>query len=245
MDGETPLNTEPSAAVEPPAEEAAPTASPAPEAAARPSALRRFLRAPIELRSYANLLFLALAFPTGLGYFIFLSVGLSLGLGLAIVWIGLPILALVLAVSFGLAAVERQLAIRLLGAQVPPMLPAPAPAETGVWRRVRAFLSNPVTWKGMGYLAIKLPLGLASFVALVVSLAVAGSLLATPFAYPWVPIYILDRPVDSFGLALALAGAGAALALVSLNLLNLLAAGWRELARTLLGSRRFAAAPAR
>ena len=100
-----------------------------------------------------------------------------------------------LAVSFGLAALERQLAIRLLGAEVPPMLPAPAPAEVGVWRRLRAFLANPVTWKGMGYLAIKFPLGLASFVLLVVSLAVAGALLATPFAYRWVPIYFLDRPV--------------------------------------------------
>ncbi len=219
--------------------------APATPAAPAPSrqALRRFLRAPIELRSYGNLLFLALAFPTGLAYFIFLSVGLSVGLGLSIVWIGLPILGLVLASSFGLSALERQLAIRLLGAEVPPMLPAPAPAEPGVWRRIRAFLANPVTWKGMGYLAIKFPLGLASFVLLVVSLAVAGALLATPFTYPWVPIYFLDRPVDNVWLALLLAVAGAALALVSFNLLNLLAAGWRELARVLLGSRRFAAAP--
>jgi hypothetical protein len=213
----------------------------------RRGALRRFLRAPIELRSYGNLLFLALAFPTGLAYFVFLAVGLPLGLGLAIVWIGLPILALVLALSFGLAALERQLAIRLLGAEVPPMLPAPAPSpsEVSVWRRLRELLANPVTWKGMGYLAIKFPLGLATFVLLVTSLSVAGALLATPFVYPWVPIYLLDRPVDSLGLALALAALGAVLVLVSLNLFNLVAAGWRELARTLLGSPRFAAAPAR
>jgi len=230
VDSEAPVHIEAPADAEPPA--------------APRGALRRFLRAPIELRSYANLLFLALAFPTGLAYFVFLAVGLALGLGLSIVWIGLPILGLVLAVSFGLAALERQLAIRLLGAEVPPMLPAPAPAEVGVWRRLRAFLANPVTWKWMGYLAIKFPLGLASFVLLVVSLAVAGALLATPFAYRWVPIYFLDRPVDSVWLALALAVVGAALALVSLNLLNLLAAGWRELARTLLGSRRFAPAAA-
>ena len=113
----------------------------------QPGALARFLRAPIEARSYGNLLYLALAFPTGLAYFVFLAVGLALGLGLSIVWIGLPILGLVLAVSFGLAALERQLAIRLLGAEVPPMLPAPAAAEVGVWRRLRAFLANPVTWK--------------------------------------------------------------------------------------------------
>ena len=51
-------------------------------AAPRRSPLIRFLRAPIEARSYTNLLFLALAFPLGLAYFIFLTVGLALGVGL-------------------------------------------------------------------------------------------------------------------------------------------------------------------
>lgn len=209
----------------------------------QPGALVRFLRAPIEPRTYGNLLYLALAFPTGLAYFVFLAVGLSVGLGLTIVWVGLPLLALVLTVSFGLAALERQLAIRLLGAQVPPMVPAPA-AGANVWRRVRDFLGNPVTWKGMGYLAVKFPLGLASFVVLVTLGSIAGGLLATPFLYSWVPIQVFDRTLDSLPLALVMAAVGAALALMSLNVFNLLAAGWRELARTLLGSPRFAAPPA-
>ncbi len=206
----------------------------------RPGALARFLRAPIEPRSYGNLLYLALAFPTGLAYFVFLAVGLSLGAGLAIVWIGLPILGLVLAMSFGLAALERQLAIHLLGAEVPPMAPPPTAGAT-VWQRVRAFLANPVTWKGMGYLAVKLPFGLVSFVLLVTLVSVAGALLATPFVYPWAPIEISGWAVDSLGPALACGLLGAALALVSINLFNLLAAGWRELASRLLGSPRFAA----
>jgi hypothetical protein len=210
-------------------------------------ALARFLRAPIEARSYGNLLFLALAFPTGLAYFVFLSVGLSLGLGLTIVWVGLPILALVVGLSFALAALERQLAIHLLGARVPPMAPTPPPdpaVRAGAWQRFREFLANPVTWKGMGYLAVKFPLGLLSFVVLVTLVALAGAFLAAPFLYTWEPIYLFDRPVDNLGAALACALVGAVLALVSLNLFNLLAAGWRELARALLGSPRFAAANA-
>jgi hypothetical protein len=207
----------------------------------RRGALLRFLRAPIEPRSYGNLLYLALAFPCGLAYFIFLAVGLSVGLGLTIVWVGLPILALVLAISFGLAAVERQLAIHLLGARVPPMA-LPAVAGATPWQRARGFLSNPVTWKGMGYLAVKFPLGLASFVLVVTLGSAAGALLSTPFLYTWLPIDFFDRPVDNLGLALACGIAGAVLALVSLNLFNLLAAGWRQLARTLLGSARHAQA---
>jgi len=203
-------------------------------------AVARFLRAPIEARSYGNLLYLALAFPTGLAYFVFLAVGLSVGLGLTIIWVGLPILALVVGTSFGLAALERQLAIHLLGARVPPMAPAPH-ADASAWQRFREFLANPVTWKGMGYLAVKFPLGLVSFVVVVTLLSIAGALLAAPFIYSWEPLYLFDGPVDSLGPALACALVGAVVALISLNLFNLLAAGWRELARVLLGSARFAA----
>ena len=64
----------------------------------------RFFTAPVEVRTYTNLFYLALAFPLGLFYFIFLLTGLALGFGLTIIWIGLPILAVVLAASWGMAA---------------------------------------------------------------------------------------------------------------------------------------------
>src|SRR5262245_45064257 len=93
----------------------------------RDTAIGRFLTAPVRARSYANLLFLALAFPLGLAYFVFLAVGWSVGLGLTVVWVGLPILAAVVLGSFALSMFERQLAIHLLGAEVPPMSPAAPP----------------------------------------------------------------------------------------------------------------------
>ena len=136
----------------------------------RHTPIGRFLYAPVEPRSYANLLFLGLAFPLGLLYFVFLIVGLSLGFGLLILWIGVPVLALVMAGSWLFAAMERQLAIHLLGAKVPPMSPQSASSSApagNLWRRLTAVLANPVTWKGMGYLAIKFPLGLATFVVAV------------------------------------------------------------------------------
>src|SRR6185295_8476246 len=125
----------------------------------RSTPLGRFLCAPFELRSYANLLYLALAFPLGLAYFVFLVVGLSVGLGTVIIWVGVPILAAVLAGSFAFSMFERELAIRLLGAEVPPMTPATGGPQS-VSQRIKAFLKNPVTWKGLGYLAVKFPLGL-------------------------------------------------------------------------------------
>lgn len=209
-----------------------------------PDALVQFFRAPFRLRTYTNLLYLALAFPMGLFYFIFLTVGLSVGAGLTLVWIGIPILALVLTLSWGLAALERQMAIHALGADVPPMTP-PASTETRtVWQQVKAFFANPVTWKGMAFLALKLPLGMVSFVAIVGLLATSSALLLAPFAWQY-GVFEVDFGygyVDSLGAAWMCSLFGLGLLFVSLNLLNGLAAVWRWTATFLLGSERFAPA---
>jgi hypothetical protein len=212
-------------------------------------ALAYFFKAPIRWRTYTNLLYLALAFPMGLFYFVFLSVGLALGYGLTIIWVGFPILALVFAGSWWMSALERRLAIGLLGADVPPMAPPPSATVVGFWRRLRTFLSNPVTWKGMGYLLMKLPIGVVSFIALVTALSVSLSLLLVPVLWPWTDV-TFDFDIDfgvwqpsTFAGSLICGLAGAFLLLLSLNLLNGLAFALRQLATTMLGSRRYTAAP--
>jgi hypothetical protein len=218
--------------------------SPAP----RRNPVVRFFHAPLEARSYTNLVFLALAFPLGLAYFVFLITGFAVGLGLTLIWIGLPILALVFAGAWGMTALERQLAIHLLGAEVPPMTPpAPAaPAPRGFWRTVADFLGNPVTWKGLGYLLIKFPLGIVTFVATVFLLAVSGAFLSAPFLYP-LGLFQIDGVVwrvDGPGAAVLCGLLGVLFALVSLHLLNGLAWVWRNLAKAMLGSPRHAVMPA-
>jgi len=210
-------------------------------APARGGLLIRFLRAPLELRSYSNLLFLALAFPLGLAYFVFLSTGLTLGIGLTLIWIGLPLLALVFAVSWALMALERQLAIHLLGAAVPPMAPPPPAVPRGFWRTISDFLGNPVTWKGMGYLLIKLPLGIVSFVLTVFLVSLSLALLLTPVLYPLGTLDIDGAvwTVDTPGQALLCGLIGLVIAFLSLHALNGVAAVWRVLASSMLGSRRF------
>ena len=222
---------------------------------ALPHVLRQFFGAPFRTRTYTNLLYLLLAMPLGLAYFVFLSVGLALGFGLTLVWIGLPILALVFAGSWAFAAFERQAAIHLLGAEVPPMSPitpmipsADAGTRT-VWQRAGDFFGNPVTWKGMGFLLLKLPLGIVSFVATVALLSVSAAFLLAP-----VLSFVSDRGLiqidglviqpDSLLGAWGCALLGLGLLLVSLNLLNALALVWRGTAALLLGSDRFAAAAA-
>lgn len=220
--------------------------------------LLRFFLAPFRLRTYTNLLYLLLAFPLGLAYFIFLSVGLAVGFGLTLIWIGVPLLALVFAGSWAFAAFERQAAILLLGAEVPPMAPMapiappashPGAAARTVWQRAGDFFGNPVTWKGMGFLLIKLPLGMVSFVAIVGLLSVSASFLLAPAAALLGEWGVLD--VEGLVIELSsVAGAwtcallGILLTVLSLNLLNALALVWRATATLLLGSDQFAAPPA-
>jgi Putative sensor len=203
--------------------------------------LLRFLRAPFELRTYTNLAYLLLAFPLGLGYFLFLALGLSLGFGLAVIWVGLPLLLLVLLGSWVFAAFERQLALGLLGAEIPPMS-QPAREPRSVAGRLGDLLSNPVTWKGMGFLLLKFPLGVVSFVATTVLLSVSVALTLVPLLYYWQPADIYaDFYEATPGQALLCGLVGLLLGWTSIQLLNGLAWLWKILATVTLGSERFAA----
>ena len=215
-----------------------------------PDVLMQLFGAPFRLRTYTNLLYLMLALPLGVAYFVFLAAGLAAGFGLTLVWIGIPLLALVFAGSWAFAAFERQMAIHLLGAEVPPMIPLILPAPDGEARsalqRAGDFFGNPGTWKGMGFLLLKFPLGLVSFVATVTLLSTSAAFLLAPVAWYWgvfdIDVEGLALRVDSLGGAWGCALLGLGMLFLSLNLLNALARVWRGTATLLLGSDRFAAA---
>lgn len=214
---------------------------PAEPAEERLNGLVRFFTAPVEVRSYTNLFYLLLSFPLGVFYFTFLVTGLATGFALTLIWIGLPILALVFAASFGMAALERRLAIHLLGARVPPMSPPPAAGPQTIWQTIQEFLSNPVTWKGMGYLFLKFPLGILSFVVTITLLSVSAGLLLAPAAYAWGEINLVFWDVDSYFESFLISAVGVLFLFLSINLLNGLALVWREFAEVMLGSRQFEA----
>jgi hypothetical protein len=212
--------------------------------------LNSFFGVVIRPQSYLNALYLLLAFPLGLFYFIFLVVGLSLGVSLAIVWIGLVILVAVFAAWYGLAAFERQMAIWLLREEIPPMV-RPDVAERSssmtLWQKFTSALTNSVTWKGLFYLAAKFPLGILSFVVLVTLLSTSAALVAAPFYYMYVnvpanvmlnntiytnSVWYIDTPFEA-----ALASiVGLLLLVVSLHVFNGLAWFSGKFARVMLGN---------
>jgi len=197
--------------------------------------MKKYFGVVSKSQSYLNLLYLMLSCPLGIFYFIFIVSGISIGLGLSIVVVGLIILAGVLAISWGMIVFERKLAISLLRIEIPPMsIPDKVPA--GNLEKVKAFLINPVTWKGLLYLLCRLPLGIINFTAVITIAAVLIALVAAPFAYQWATYDLGFTQIQSLSEALLLCIAGLIVTPAGLHLLNFLARLQAEFARIMLGT---------
>jgi putative effector of murein hydrolase LrgA (UPF0299 family) len=153
--------------------------------------IRRSLGTPLRVQTYKNLLYLALAFPLGLVYFVGLVFGVALGIGLLITWIGLPILPMTLFAATAVAGLEAVLARYLGGANasIPTFL-----AEfdisgglvfsgNGFVDAVTRLVTARTTWTSVIIVLVKFGVGLLSLVALTVSGAVTGAFLAARFIY--------------------------------------------------------------
>jgi hypothetical protein len=208
------------------------------------AALRQVVGAPFRGQTYRNLLYLVLAFPLGLGYFVGLVTGGALGVGLLITLVGLPILLVTLSATTLAASLEAWLATHLVGveASVPAVLRESTLDEglvlpgDGFLDAVRHLVTAPSTWTSVLLVLSKFAFGIASFVALVTTGAVTATLVAAPLVYdsatvnlglmreatvgtysvgPWI--------IDTLPEALVVAAGGVVVGVLALNLLNLLA----------------------
>lgn len=227
--------------------------------------VRSVAGAPIRLQTYRNLVYLALAFPLGLAYFVFLAVGLGVSAGFTVLLVGIPMFLSMLVLCIGLAVVERKLTAGLLGVDISP--PEWSVVENrGVVGRLTGLLTDLDTWKALLYLGSKFVFGLASLVVTMTLLATSWALIATPLYYsrpgvrvglllaeplryplslslPWQNLlvgveYVVNLTswhVDTLPEALAMSLLGVAVLVGSLNVLNALAWVSGQHARFLLG----------
>lgn len=202
---------------------------------ARP--LRGIFAPVVWRRSYANILYLLVGFPLGMAYFIVYVTGFALGIGLLILGVGLLILAVLVLLARPLAALERALAVHLLGVPVVPPRTEPFSSDDP-WRWIRGVYSSGATWKGLLFLILKFPLGLFSWMAVVVGLSVVGAFVVAPIAvalgaHASIGFWSPATP----GEALLLVPVGLVGYVVAIHLFNALAWAWGRLARLLLGGK--------
>ncbi len=195
---------------------------------------RRWLAIAWHPQTYRNIFYLLAACPLGIVYFAFLVPTLLAGLGSAIAGVGIPILFLALFGWWGLAALERQIAIWWLGVAIPPMYP-PRPTGMRLTSWLKAHFGSSVTWTSLLYLLAKFPLGLFSFIIAAGLAAFSGRLIFAPL--PFLLDGIFGRPLSIWGFLFSLPQVplGLILAFGSLYLLNGLAYLSAHFARLMLG----------
>jgi signal transduction histidine kinase len=88
----------------------------------------------------------------------------SAGVGTLVVFIGFPLLAVMLLISRGFADIERVRLEHLNGAPVRRPRYEPAPATAGWFRRMINPLRQPQAWLDFGYHVLNLPMAILAFV---------------------------------------------------------------------------------
>jgi len=134
----------------------------------------------VEQRTYRVLMYLLLGLPLGILDFTIVVTGLSLGLGLIITLIGIPVLIATILVARSLATFERELALSLLDAPMPRRMPARDRDGGSLWARLRGLVFGRRTWAEVGFLLLRLPLGILDFTVTATIVALALSGLAVP-----------------------------------------------------------------
>lgn len=199
----------------------------------KPSLLKRYFSVYTRKETYKNFLYLFLEFPFGLFYFIFLIVGFSLGISLAILWVGILILAGTLAMTWLFSLLERILAVELLDAKIG-KVELEAQAKLGFFQKIKAYITNSFLWRGLAFLFLKLPVGIAVFIVWVTLLSISFGFIAAPFALPFMQIENFWLQIASLPAALISLGVGIILLTGTLHIFNLLARPLKKLAEVFL-----------
>ncbi|MFC6975911.1 sensor domain-containing protein [Halomicroarcula sp. GCM10025709] len=151
---------------------------------ARPP-LRSILLVPLRPRPYLRALYLFLAFPLGITYFVVLVAGVTVGAVTSILVVGVPLLLAVLLLARGFGWVERRLVTALLGVDVPD--PDYGFLTGSARERVVGLVADWTTWSELGYLFSMFALGTGAFVFLFTAFAMSVTVVATPLYYDRAP----------------------------------------------------------
>ncbi|WP_033332650.1 sensor histidine kinase [Streptomyces novaecaesareae] len=109
--------------------------------------------------------FAVLGLPLGVLGGVYAVAVLYAGVLLSLTVLGLPFLVAALLGARRIGGLHRWLVGRLLGEAVP--APPPLPRPSGVLARGRVVLTDPVAWRVLLYLVLRLPLGAVGFLAAV------------------------------------------------------------------------------
>jgi len=146
--------------------------------------LSRFFGVYADTRAWGSLLYMLIAFVTGIIYFVWAVTGLSLSVTFSIFIFGLPFAILFLLSVRGLALIEGRLVEALLGVRMPRR---PLFFEKGLklLERLKLLVTDKHIWLSILYMVIQFVLGIVYFVLIVTVLSFSLSFIAIPFLQEW------------------------------------------------------------
>jgi len=152
------------------------------------SGFARFFGVYADPRAWGALLYMLIAFITGILYFTWAVTGLSLSVSFLIFIFGFPFAILFLLSVHGLIFVEGRLVEALLGVRMPRR---PIFTEKNLkWlERLKLLLTDRRTWLSILYMIIQFALGTVYFVLIVTVLSFSLAAIAIPFVQD-----ILNQP---------------------------------------------------
>ncbi|WP_329314298.1 MULTISPECIES: sensor domain-containing protein [unclassified Streptomyces] len=152
----------------------------------------RVLRAPVEGRTWREFGYLLLGLPLSLLYFSLAITGVTLGAGLLVTFLGIPVLAGVLAMCRGFGRVERARARGLLGVDIAEPAP-PRAKKPGPVAAMGALLRSGSAWRHALYSVIHLPWSVFAFTLALVFWVYGWAFLLYPVWFWVFPAYT-DMP---------------------------------------------------
>ncbi|MEC3978950.1 sensor domain-containing protein [Amycolatopsis sp. H20-H5] len=188
-----------------------------------------------------SLAYLLMNLPLGVFAFVWLVTLTASGLGTVVVWLGVPLLALLVLSVRGAARLERARVYALLDRFI--TLPYAALPDGTQRLRWKARLKDVTTWRDLVYLFLLFPLGIVEFVLVTTFWATSLGLAALPIYYRFLPGGVYRFPSDDFVWftvdstvgALPWAALGILFAALSVALTKALAGTHARLAAALLG----------
>ncbi len=191
-----------------------------------------FLSVVTDEATYRNLVYLVISVLLGGIYAVGLGGGFLVGITFAPILVGIPIIIVTIVLGRWGSALERALLVRLVGVQ----LSSPRdvdPYERGATPKwFKQVLTAPSTWKGIGFLVIKVFVGFVGSLLLLMFGLVIASLLTAPITRELILLGFWR--IDTLWESVLVMPLGALLLLVFMHVVNWIATICTHLGRALL-----------